>query len=180
MHSTFKIVLLFFLVTGTVKAQTPTATKETKITEVVTTDSVPSSELLKRAVNWVKVETPRYTKTSGVTAGSKAECNISFPVKPKELNPVCDYTGKITMKVVVECKDSKYRYTVDQIKHISTGGKTSVGNIDNIIPECGSMVMPDLTVKKLKGEALKYANVVVNDIKESMKVSSDAMKKEEW
>jgi hypothetical protein len=182
MSSTFKIFAFFLLINGALFGQTPSegAAQETKITEVITTDSVPSSELLKRAVNWVKIETPKYSKASGVTTGSKAECNVSFPVKPKELNPVCDYTGKITMKVIVECKDSKYKYTVEHIKHVSAGGKTSIGNIDNIIPECGSMIMPDLTQKKLKGEALKYANLVVNDIKESMKVSSDSMKKEEW
>lgn len=182
MKSNLKITILvlsFFV--SIAKSQTAHETPaETKITEVIPTDSVPSSELLKRAVNWVKIETPKYTKASGVTTGSKAECNVSFPVKPKELNPQCDYTGKITMKVVVECKDSKYKYTVEHIKHVSAGGKTSIGNIDNIIPECGSMVMPDLTMKKLKGEAMKYASLVVNDIKEGMKTPSDALKKEEW
>ena len=33
---------------------------ETKLTEVITTDSLPSSELLKRAVNWIKVESIKY------------------------------------------------------------------------------------------------------------------------
>lgn len=34
--------------------------QETKFTEVVTTDSLPSAELLKRAVNWIKSENPAY------------------------------------------------------------------------------------------------------------------------
>jgi hypothetical protein len=183
MSRIFKIVvtlLLGFAGTTTAQVTEGKAAEETKITEVITTDSVPSSELVKRAINWVKIESPKYTKASGVTTGTKAECNVSFPVRPKELNPVCDYTGKITMKVIVECKDSKYKYTVEHIKHVSAGGKTSIGSIDNIIPECGSMVMPDLTLKKLKGEAMKYAGFVVNDIKESMKVPSNAVTKEEW
>src|SRR5687768_5876510 len=72
---------------------------ETKIIEVVPTDSMPASELMKRAVGWIKAESIRYRKSSGTTTGSKAECTASFPIKPKELNPDVDYTGKIMMKV---------------------------------------------------------------------------------
>src|SRR5436305_589702 len=81
---------------------------ETKLSEVIPTDSISAAELLKRAVSWIKVESEKYKKSSGTTTANKAECSASFPVKPKELNPEVDYTGKITMKVVIECKDSKY------------------------------------------------------------------------
>jgi hypothetical protein len=84
------------------------------------------------------------------------------------------------MRVIIECKDNKYKYTVDHIKHVSTSGKTSLGSIDNIIPECGSMIMPDLTQKKLKGEALKYAGSIASEIKLSMKKSSDEVEKGDW
>ena len=158
----------------------PKMKNETKISEVVPTDSLPASELLQRAVNWVKVESNRYGKTSGVTTGSKAECTATFPVKPKELNPEVDYTGKISMKVTIECKDNKYKYTVSQIKHISANGKTTAGSIDNKVPECGSMAMGDIVWKKLKGIALKGAGTVVEDIKEGMLKSSTDTGKEEW
>jgi hypothetical protein len=105
---------------------------------------------------------------------------VAFPVKPKELNPQCDYTGKIVMKVLIECKDNKYKYTVSGIKHLSTGGKTSAGSVDNIVPECGSMIMPDITWKKLKGEALARAGTIAGDLKEGMKILSTATEKEEW
>jgi hypothetical protein len=162
------------------EADAPKKKNETKFSEVVNTDSLPSTELLQRAVNWVKIESNRYGKTSGVTTGSKAECTATFPVKPKELNPEVDYTGKIHMKVTIECKDNKYKYTVSQIKHVSTSGKTTAGSIDNKVPECGSMAMGDLVWKKLKGEALRGAGVVVEDIKEGMKKSSADSGKEEW
>ena len=158
----------------------PKKKEETKFTEVVNTDSLPPGELLKRAVNWVKLEQDGYTKSAGVTTGTKAECNVAFPVKPKDLNPQCDYTGKILMKVLIECKDNKYKYTVSHIKHVSAGGKTSGGSVDNIVPECGSMVMPDITWKKLKGEALARAGSIAADIKEGMKKSSSESEKEEW
>ena len=141
---------------------------ETKYTEVVPTDSVPASELLKRAVNWVKEEVPKYEKTNGVTTSGKAECVATFSVKPKELNPECDYTGTVTMKVVIECKDNKYRYTVSGITHKSKTGKTSGGSFDNVIPECGSMIMSDLQWKKIKGEAIRCVNLAINDLKEGM------------
>jgi len=146
--------------------------KETKFTETVNTDSVSGGELLKRAVNWVKLDVPKYDKLNGVTTSAKAECIATFTVIPKELNPPCDYTGTVTMKVVIECKDRKYRYTISGIKHTSKSGKTTGGSIDNVVPECGSMIMTDLQWKKIKGEAGKCVNFVINDIKEAMVLDS--------
>jgi len=153
--------------------------KETKYTEVINTDSLKASELLKRAVNWVKLENARYEKTNGVTTSDKAECFVKFVVKPKELNPECDYTGTISLKVVIDCKDNKYRYTVSHIKHLSKSGKTTGGSIDNVVPECGSMIMSDVIWKKVRGEGIKSANIVINDLKEAMKLDSK-LPKDEW
>ncbi len=153
---------------------------ETKMTEVVVTDSLPASELLTRAIAWVKEENVKFQKKGGTSSGSKAECMASFVTKPKELNPQVDYTGKILMKVVIEVKDSKYRYTVSEIKHVSKSGKVNGGSIDNLVPECGSMVMKDITWKKLKGEALRNAALVVADLKEGMNKVSTEVKTDEW
>ena len=193
MNTRFKIVVFFGLIFSTVSVmgQTATATpasqedevtkkvEEVKLTEVVLTDSLSANELLNRAVNWVKSESAKYKKTSGATTASKAECTVNFPVKPKDLNPETDYTGKISMKVVIECKDNRYKYTISQIKHISKSGKASGGAIENEIPECGSMALQSLTWKKLKGEAVKGAQLVVADIKAGMfKSSAEAV--EDW
>lgn len=153
---------------------------ETKLVEVIPTDSIPAGELLKRATAWIKAETDKYKKTAGTTTGSKAECVVNFLIKPKELNPQVDYTGKVTMKVMIECKDSKYRYTVSEIKHISKSGLTTGGSIDNIVPECGSMGMHEMVWKKLKGEALRDAAQVVTDIKIGMSLIEPETKADEW
>ena len=58
-----------------------------------------ASEILKRAVNFVKMENKKYTKGNGVTTGSKAECVVTFAYKPKELNPTADVQGTITMHI---------------------------------------------------------------------------------
>lgn len=159
----------------------PKKVVETKLSEVISTpDSVPASELLKRAVNWVKVESPRYVKSSGATTASKVECSIIFFTKPKELNPEVDFTGKITMKVSIECKDSKYRYTINQIRHVSKSGQTTGGSIDNVVPECGSMNMGEIVWKKLKGEAIKNANLVLTDMKLGMEKESADVPTDEW
>jgi hypothetical protein len=198
-HIRFAILFLVFLFASNVfLAQTTTETAkgteapkkeedefakkkaETKLTEVIPTDSLAASELVKRAVAWIKAESEKYKKSSGTTTSSKAECSASFPVKPKELNPEVDYTGKITMKVVIECKDSKYRYIVSEITHVSKSGKASGGSIDNPVPDCGSMTMNDLVWKKLKGEALKGAALVVTDLKAGMGKIAEETKAEEW
>ncbi len=191
------LLTLFFISTSTLLAQNTEPAKpteapkkeedefakkvvETKLTAVIPTDSIAAGELLNRAVNWIKVESLKYKKSSGTTTATKAECAVSFPVKPKELNPEVDYTGKITMKVVIECKDSKYRYTVSEIKHVSKKGNTNGGSIDNVVPECGSMAMNDIVWKKLKGEALTVAAKVVADLKEGMGKIAEEVKAEEW
>ena len=153
---------------------------ETKFTEVVSTDSLGAADLMKRAVHWMTVESDKYRKSGGVTAGSKAECLASFPVKPKELNPEVDYTGKITMKVTIECKNSRYRYTVNDIRHESKSGRTSAGSIDNVVPECGSVAMHDLAWKKLRAEALHCAARVVADLKEGMSADPVLENDDEW
>ena len=81
---------------------------------------------------------------------------------------------------MIECKDSKYRYTVSEIKHISKSGLTTGGSIDNIVPECGSMGMHEMVWKKLKGEALRDAAQVVTDIKIGMSLIEPETKADEW
>lgn len=153
---------------------------ETKLMEVIPTDSVGPGDLLKRASKWMKAEAPLYKKTGVGTSASNAECIASFPVKPKEINPQIDYTGKITMKVRIECKTGKYRYTISEIKHVSKSGEANGGSVDNVVPECGSMLMADITWKKLKGEALRCAGIVANDLKNGMGVIAVEEKPEEW
>lgn len=155
------------------------ARPETKFSEVVFLDSVPSSKILERAINWVKLETPRYVKANRVSSGNKVECVATFTIKPKQLNPEFDYTGKITMKVSIEVKDGKYRYTISNIQHKSTSGKVNGGSIDNVVPETGSMSMDDVTWKKVKGEAIKDAQIVINDIKEFM-IKENPVNNEDW
>lgn len=147
--------------------------------EVVFTDSVPAASLAKRAVNWVKVESPRFKKSMGVATGTKAECLATFKIKAKELNPQPDFTGSITMHVTIECKDNKYRYSITKIKHTSLNGKASGGDINNIVPDCGSMTMPDKIWKQIKGEAFKSASMVISELKEGM-TKIDAETKDEW
>lgn len=155
--------------------------EETKFQEVITTDSLPPGELLKRATNWAKEKSKVYVKSAAANSGNKVECVASFTVRPKELNPRTDYTGKFTMNVSIECKDNRYRYTVSQIKHLSKSGQASGGSIDNRVPECGSVVMEEMQWKKLKGEAIKHVNQVVADLKESMgKEVAETKKDDEW
>ncbi len=189
----FLILLTFLFLNSFYQAQTASVTgtavsedefdlkkAETKYTEVIKTDSLPASELLKRAVGWIKQDNAKYKKTGGTTTSNKAECIASFPVKPKELNPKVDYTGKISMKVVIECKDNRFRYVVSDIRHISKSGRASAGSVDNKVPDCGSMVMEDIIWKKLKGEALRSAGIVVADLKEGMSIAPVEGESEEW
>lgn len=150
-----------------------------KFQEVVLLDSMPSAEILKRAVNFIKIESKRFVKTKGVTTANKAECVAKFPIKAKELNPRPDYSGTISMHVSIECKDNRYRYVISKITHTSTSGKANGGDVSNVVPECGSMNMPDIVWKRIKGDAFKNASMVISELKDTMMKSPDTGS-DEW
>ena len=140
-----------------------------------------ASEILKRAVNFVKAENTKYTKGNGVTTGSKAECIVTFNYKPKELNPVADVQGTITMHVSIDAKEGKYRYTISKLNHNAKNGDYTGGDVYNEVPKCGSMKLPPELWKRIRSEAFKQSGVLANDIKEAMKISSSKpVNSDEW
>jgi|ERR1700752_5381147 len=139
------------------------------------------SEILKRAVNWVKLENPKYVKATGVTSGSKAECVVTFKYKPKELNPQADVEGTFTMHVSVEAKEGRYRYTISKIMHNAKNADYTGGDINNEVPKCGSLKLGADLWKKIRSEAFKDANLVVEDLKLGMKKpSTEIVNPDEW
>ena len=72
------------------------------------------------------------------------------------------------MHVTIDCKENKYRYAITKLVHTANNGESSGGDIDNIIPDCGGMHMPENTWKKLKGEALKSASMIQSELKDAM------------
>ena len=133
-----------------------------------------ASEILKRAVNFVKAESTKYTKGNGVTTGTKAECIVTFNYKPKELNPVADVQGTITMHVSIDAKEGKYRYTISKLNHNAKNAENTGGDVYNEVPKCGSMKLPPELWKRIRSEAFKQSGIIANDIKEAMKRSSSA------
>lgn len=138
-------------------------------------------EILKRAINFVKVESVKYDKTNGVTTGSKAECVAVFKFKPKELNPKAEVEGTFTIHISIEAKDGKYRYVISKVNHVSKNAEYSGGDITNEVPACGSMKLPPDMWKKMRSQANKDIAIVVADLKEAMKISSDVpVNNDEW
>jgi len=140
-----------------------------------------ASEILKRAVNFVKMENKKYTKGNGVTTGSKAECVVTFAYKPKELNPTADVQGTITMHLSIDAKEGKYRYTISKLNHNAKNGDYTGGDIYGEVPKCGSMKLPPDMWKRLRSEAFKQSALLANDVKEAMKISSTTpVNSDEW
>ena len=140
-----------------------------------------ASEILKRAVNFVKMESTKYTKGNGVTTGTKAECIVTFNYKPKELNPVADVQGTITMHVSIDAKEGKYRYTISKINHNAKNAEYTGGDVYNEVPKCGSMKLPPDIWKRIRSEAFKQSAQLANDIKDAMKISSTTpVNADEW
>lgn len=196
-------LIAFLAFTYSISAQEVAKTDEKKIQEVINLEAdppaveplpdgsipenntppkpLPQADVLKRAINFVKLENPKYTKTNRVNSGTKAECIISFPYKPKELNPQADVEGSFTMHVSIDAKEGKYRYTISKLMHVAKNPDFSGGDVYSEVPKCGSMKLPSEMWKRMRGESLKYLTIVSNDIKEFMiKSATEASNADEW
>lgn len=196
----YTVAILFTM--NSLSAQ-ETKTDEKKIQEVITLMADPVSmppnadgsipvdtnpqkgmaagEILKRAVNFVKIESAKYKKGNGVTTGSKAECVVTFPFKPKELNPVADVQGSITMHLSIDAKEGKYRYTITKLSHNAKIADYTGGDVYSEVPNCGSMKMPPDIWKRIRSEAFKQSALLANDVKEGMKIPSNTpVNSDEW
>jgi hypothetical protein len=168
--------------------ETPTKGKKKKVEEpppeVAPVDSggtmpAPASELKKRGHAWMHKKTKEYVKKDPVESGNNLECYVSFNYKPKELNPSAPSDGTVSMKVIIECKEGKYRYTIKDIKHTATNGKVSGGDVYSDIPACGTMVLPDPEWKRIKSFGLQRGAMVAAQLKEFMKEPVKS-KKDAW
>lgn len=139
----------------------------------------PIGEVLKRAQNWYIEKSEKFIKSNGANSGKSVSCQVVFPFKQKLLNPENDVDGKITMDVIIEAKDGKYRYTIKNIKHKSNKPDMSGGDIYANVPECGSMKFNDRTWKHVKSEAFADAKLVIEDLKSKMSQEVNE-KKDEW
>jgi hypothetical protein len=141
----------------------------------------PASEIAKRAQNWLDAKSPKYTKANGSNTGGTVGCNISFVFKQKILNPENDVDGKISMDVVIDVKEGKYRYTLKNISHVADKSGMSGGSIYEKVPECGSMKMTDQTWKQIKSAAYGNIQLVIDDLKAKMKEDGGGpKKKDDW
>ncbi|MGZ3866905.1 MAG: hypothetical protein ACXVNR_11030 [Bacteroidia bacterium] len=145
-----------------------------------TTITAPSGEIAKRAGNWLNSKNKKYTKSNVANTGSTISCLASFDYKQKSLNPENDVDGKITMDVIIDAKEGKYRYTVKNVKHVANKDGMSGGSIYEKVPACGSMKLNDQTWKWIKSASYGDIQVVVDDLKNQMKLDGDAKKKEDW
>ncbi len=139
----------------------------------------PKAEVLKRAQNWYTLKNEKIKKSNGTNSGEKVSCNLSFPFKQKVLNPENEVDGTISMDLIIEAKEGKYRYTIKNIKHQAAKAGMSCGDIYSVVPECGSMRVSDKTWKLIKKEAFINAQIVAEDLKAIMIKDVDN-KKDDW
>jgi hypothetical protein len=139
----------------------------------------PLNEVVKRAQYWYNSKSIKFIKSNGTNVGNNTQCNVSVKFKQKALNPENEVDGKITMDVIIEAKEGKYRYTIKNMIHQANKQGMSGGDIYLIVPECGSMLLGDRTWKLIKAEALAAAKLVADDLKMTMKNEIN-IAKDEW
>jgi hypothetical protein len=139
----------------------------------------PQQEILKRAQNWYTLKNNKFEKINGANTDKLVTCGVIFPFKQKQLNPENEIDGKITMDIVIEAKEGKYRYTIKNIKHVANKKGMSGGDIYAKLPEAGSMLISDRTWKSVRAESYACVKILSNDLKATMKLELQ-VKKEDW
>ncbi|MDP2387078.1 MAG: hypothetical protein Q8M29_11950 [Bacteroidota bacterium] len=144
--------------------------------------TVPASvtEMTNRATAWLNGKSKKFKKEEAYTSGGKVGCKVKFPYKPKVLNPTADVEGEITMKITIDFKEGKYRYTIDNIEHKATRGVASGGDIFNETPACGSLSLNHVMWNQIRGAAKMHAGTVAEDLKAKMKNPVSTESKSEW
>jgi len=138
------------------------------------------AELNKRANYWYTTKNKKFTKDGGGGSGAQVICTVKFSFKPRELNPANDVEGEITMQVTIDCKEGKYRYTIDKLVHKAKRGLSSGGNVFNEIPGCGTVNIDPSLWNQIKSAAFVDAKIVVDDLKAKMAVPVPTKGKNDW
>lgn len=139
----------------------------------------PIAEVLKRSQHWYKLKNKKFVKSHGTNSGNSVSCNVSVPYKEKVFNTLYSLDGNITMDIVIEAKEGKYRYTIKNIKHVATKTENSGDDVFSLVPKCGSGKIEAKQWVKIKAEALADAQLVADDLKIQMKKDLDT-KKDDW
>ncbi|MCD6066664.1 MAG: hypothetical protein K0S33_1490 [Bacteroidetes bacterium] len=161
-------------------AEEPPPVEEEVDTTSITMIPATPAELSKRANSWYNAKTKKYKKDQGATSGNKMTCVVLFDYKPKELNPVNDVEGTISMNLTIDFKEGRYRYTIDKMEHKAKRGVSSGGDVFNDVPACGSMNLNSVIWKQIRSAALTQGKLLADDLKVKMGVPVVEKGKDEW
>jgi hypothetical protein len=180
-----KYFITFFaamLSASTFFPQTKSAPKDNFVREVVNvSDSTPSTKLAKRAEAFLKTEKPNYEITFESGSASKVTAKIvSIYDKAVQDDGLNSFEGKFEMDLTIEFKDSKYRYTFSNIKHVAKRSIYSGGDVYKIVPDCGSMKMSAQSWKTICGTAKIRAQQLGVDLKSALMKEPPYINDEEW
>jgi hypothetical protein len=158
----------------------PPVVEEPVDTTVVQLIPATPAELAKRANAWYNMKAKKYKKDQGASSGSKMTCVAIFDFKPKELNPVNDVEGTITMNVTIDFKEGKYRYTIDKMEHKAKRGVSSGGDVFADVAACGSINLDPALWKQIRSAALNDGKLLAEELKAKMAVPVHEKGKDDW
>jgi hypothetical protein len=156
-------------------------TPEAVATDTAVGGMVPASvqELKKRGTAWMAKKNKHFKKLDATGGGDFVECTVSWMYHTKALNPQAPVDGTITMTLIIDCREGKYRYTISNIKHNATNVNFSGGDCYEEIPACGTMKLPTPEWKKIRSFAMQKANQIAFNLKEFMREAVKD-KKNDW
>lgn len=172
------IFVLLVLITYNVTAQDSTFT----ISKVVKVDSVLKEALYTRAKLWIATS---YNSAQNVIQLDDKENNTIvvkalFSVTASAGLMSRQEEGLVKYTLTIQCKDGRYKYTLEDFIHECTVGYGSGGNLNNKKPDCGNFSLPKAGWEDIKSQAVSYANHLELSIEEGMNNSPKTSKSNDW
>ena len=91
------------------------------------------------------------------------------------------HDGEINAKVMIACKEGKYKYEITDITHTSTRGNG--GKMENKIPECGKYTLTLEGWGAIRGQVKTEIPKIVESLKAAMTKAApvtSGKSKEDW
>jgi len=152
------------------------------ISKVVKVDSVSKNELYLRAKLWVAT---KYNSAKNVIQlDDKENCILvikaQFPVTASAGLMSRMEEGNVNYTFTIECKDSRYKYTIDELTHSCSVGYGSGGKLTNLVPDCGYMSLPKKGWLDIKGQGEDYIKRIGSSLEKGMNSVGATMSKDNW
>jgi hypothetical protein len=148
---------------------------EMAFSNVITVENAQKSVLITRAKMFL--ESKKYDiKVEGDAVKGKGKFVVEYPsvVKGKTEK------GEVYFNIAVMCKDGRYKYEINDFKHLGINGRASGGSLNLSDPECGKAQIALSSWNKIKSDTNENVKKLIDELQKNMIEISNNPDKDNW